>query len=233
VTRVLQLTDPRAEDVRLAGRPMATLARLVGQGLPVPPGFVVTTECGEWADPEAEAAVYRAYHALGDGRGGLPTVCTIASPQTEEDGPSGDGPSGDGPSGEGSPPAQQSLSTLDELLAGIDACRGGARHDQGRPYYPGPPATFMAVGVLQLGIAGLSGGVAIRRLDGDDAYEAQHLWSTTTTPGDDAMKLAALDLARRVGELLRSDATVEWAVIDGHPVVVRARCLASGAVLSP
>lgn len=228
MTRVLRLTDPRAEDVRLTGRPMATLARLAANGLPVPPGFVVTTECGEWADPEAEAAVYRAYHALGDGRGGLPTVCTIASPQSEDD-----LPTGDVPSGEGSLTAQQSLSTMDELLAGIDACRGGVRHDQGRPYYPGPPAIFIAVGVLQLGTAGPTGAVAIRRLDGDDAYEARHLWSTTTSPGDDAVKLAALDLGRRVGELLRSDATVEWALIDGHPVVVRAHCVASGAVVSP
>lgn len=213
MTRVLQLTDPRAQDVRLAGRQMATLARLAENGLPVAPGFIVTTECGEWADPEAEAAVYRAYHALGDGRGWLPSVRTVRSPESEDD----------VPFAEGSPMSQQPSSTLEELLRAIDICRGGRAHGQGRPYYPGPPAVFTAVGVLDLGGAQSAGAVMSRRRGGVPC-ESTHLWGPKGDLLDDPPQRAALDLGRRVGELLGAEALVEWALLDGEPVVVRARC---------
>jgi hypothetical protein len=141
MTRVLKLSDPRAADIRLSGLRMATLARLAADGVEVPPGFVVTTECGEWGDPEAEAAVFRGYDDLGDGHGGLPVVYVQASPASEDlAAPAG-----------GTFEPQRGISSLAELFTAIDACRGSARPEQGRPYHPGPPATFMAVGVLVQG----------------------------------------------------------------------------------
>lgn len=190
MTRVLKLSDPRAADVRLSGLRMATLARLAVGGVEVPPGFVVTTECGEWADPEAEAAVFRGYDDLGDGYGGLPVVYAEASPA-----------SGDlaVPAG-GTFEPQRGIASLAELFTAIDACRGSARHEQGRPYYPGPPATFMAVGVLQVLPAEASG------------------VSTTRQPEEPVR-----DILLRVGELLQAEVSVEWAVVDGRVVVLQAR----------
>jgi hypothetical protein len=192
MTRVLQLTDPRASDVRLSGLRMATLARLAAAGIEVPPGFVVTTECGEWADPEAEGAVYRGYDDLGDGRGGLPIVYAETSPASEDTAPP--------PGGTFEP--QRGISTLAELFTAIDACRGSARHEQGRPYYPGPPATFTAVGVLQALPAEVSG-------------------VSTTRDAPEPVR----DTVARVGEVLGADVSVEWAVIDGRVVVLQARAL--------
>jgi hypothetical protein len=196
---------------------MATLARLAAAGLPVPPGFAVTTECGEWADPEAEPAVDRAYHALGDGRGGLPIVCVIPSRPVEDEVLSGDAGLD-----------CHSASTLDELLSAIDLCRSSPRPAEERPYYPGPPATFRAVGVLQFDAAAPREAVAIRRHADHDAYEIEPLWCTTASPLDETVRLDARELCRRVSDLLGSDAAVEWALVAGAPMVIRARCLTSG-----
>lgn len=49
---VLPFTDPRCRDVMLSGGKGASLAVMTGEGLPVPPGFVVTSQAFEAAvDP--------------------------------------------------------------------------------------------------------------------------------------------------------------------------------------
>lgn len=196
MTRVLRLSDPRACDVRLSGLRMSTMARLAADGLDVPPGFVVTTECGEWGDPEAEAAVFRGYDDLGDGHGWLPVVCAEASPARE------DLAAAEGETVE----PQRGISTLAGLFTAIDACRGSVRHEQGRPYYPGPPATFMAVGVLQVLLAEASG------------------VSTTRHPAEPVR-----DTVLRVSEFLNAEVSVEWAVVDGRVFVLRAQALGSSS----
>ncbi len=140
MTRVLKLTDPRAQDYALSGVAMATMARLAVAGIPVPQGFVVTTDCGEWEDPEAEAAIFRGYHALGDGHGGLPVVYAVASPAATDLEPTEGGTF----------EPQRGLSNLSEVFAAIDACRGRPRVGAARPYNAGPFPTFMAVGVLEV-----------------------------------------------------------------------------------
>jgi hypothetical protein len=140
MTRVLKLTDPRAQDPALSGAAMATMARLAVAGIPVPQGFVVTTDCGEWADPEAEAAIFLGYHALGDEHGSLPVVYAVASPAADDLEP---------PEG-GTFEPQRGVSNLQELFAAIDACRGRPRVGAARPYNAGPFPTFTAVGVLEV-----------------------------------------------------------------------------------
>lgn len=192
MTRVLQLTDPRATDVRLSGLRMATMARLATSGIDVPPGFVVTTECGEWADPEAEAAVFRGYDDLGDGHGRLPVVYAEASPAPDDVLPP--------PGGTFEP--QRGIATLPELFRAIDACRGSVRPGQSRPYHPGPPATFMAVGVSKVLLAEASG------------------VSTSRNPEEPVR-----EVVRRVGEVLDAEVSVGWALVDGRIVVVQAQAL--------
>ena len=131
MTRVLEFTDPRAQDVKLSGPGMAVLAQIARAGVPLPAGFIVTSECGVWDDPDAEAAVYRGYHTLGDEQGEVPLLTVIASTPPEV-------------------PAvtRHGISTLAELFIAIDECRGGPEENGSRPYYNGPAATFVPVGVF-------------------------------------------------------------------------------------
>lgn len=243
MTRVLALSDPRAKDVRLSGLRMSTLARLAADGLAVPPGFVVTTECGEWGDPEAEAAVFRGYDGLGDGHGGLPEVYARASPASENlSAPPG-----------GSFETVRDISTLSELFTAIDACRGGACHEQGRPYYAGPIATFMAVGVLQAVHAQISGVIHTRCPLGSGRVVVESvrgplppLLAGSVIPEhvellpirgsvakrlvgehgpellDEALLALVRDTSLHISELLTAEVGVEWTVVDGRLIVLQA-----------
>lgn len=243
MTRVLRLSDPRAQDVRLSGLRMSAMARIAADGVAVPPGFVVTTECGEWGDPEAEAAVFRGYDDLGDGHGGMPVVSARSSPASEDLTPAG-----------GSFETQRDISTLPELFSAIDACRGGACHEQTRPYYPGPPATFMAVGVLQSLPAEFSGVTHTRcplgtgrlvvetvrgplppLLEGSVIPEHLELLPTRGQVAkrlvgehgpdllDDGLLALVRDTSLRISELLAAEVGVEWAVVEGRLIVLQVR----------
>ncbi len=246
MTRVLRLSDPRAQDVRLSGLRMSTMARLAADGLDVPPGFVVTTECGEWGDPEAEAAVFRGYDDLGDGHGGLPVVSARSSPASEDlTAPPG-----------ASFDTQRDISSLPELFSAIDACRGGPSHEQARPYYAGPPATFMAVGVLRSLPAELSGvtytrcplgtgrlvvetvrGALPPLLEGSVIPEHLELLPRQGRVAkrlvgehgpellDEALLALVRDASLHISELLSAEVGVEWAVVDGRLVVLQARAM--------
>lgn len=208
MTRVLTLSDPRAVDVGLSGLRMASMARIATAGIAVPPGFVVTTECGEWADPEAEAAVFRAYDGLGDGHGNLPFVDVLLSPAAEHLPP---------PPG-GSLETVRGVSTLAELFDAIDSCRGRACVDAGRPYHPGLPATFTAVGVFQALQAEVSGVAHTRCPQGTGGFVAE----TEGGPLLDGSLLALVrDTALRIRELLRSEVAVEWALVNGRLIVLQ------------
>lgn len=64
---IIDLSDPRAVEPALAGAKAANLARAARAGLPVLPGFVVTTEATAGGDlaPAVRSAVRDAAHALG------------------------------------------------------------------------------------------------------------------------------------------------------------------------
>lgn len=212
MTRVLTLSDPRATDVGLSGVRMAWMARIATAGIAVPPGFVVTTECGEWADPEAEAAVFRGYDSLGDGRGNLPVVEVRSSPAAEGlPAPAG-----------GSLETARGIGTLPELFAAIDTCRGRACVDAGRPYYPGLPATFMAVGVFRTLPAEVSGVAFTRCPSGPGRSDVE---SADGRVLDESPLELVRETVRRISELLRADVGVEWAVVDGELVVLGVRAL--------
>lgn len=244
MTRVLRLSDPRARDVRLSGLRMSTMARIAADGVAVPPGFVVTTECGEWGDPEAEAAVFRGYDDLGDGHGALPVVSARSSPASEDlTAPPG-----------GSFEPVPDVASLPELFAAIDACRGSACADQGRPYYAGPPATFMAVGVLetlQAEVSGVTytrcplgtGRVVVETVRGPlgpllaGAVIPEHVQLFPTRgqvakrlvgedgPGllDETLLALVRDTSLHISELLTAEVGVEWVVVDGRLVVLQVR----------
>ncbi len=252
MTRVLSLTDPRATDVVLSGLPVATLARITAAGIAVPPGFVVTTECGEWADPEAEAAVFRGYDGLGDGHGGLPVVDARSSPAAANltELPA--------TSLETVLETVRDITSLPELLVAIDTCRGGPRLEESRPYYAGPPATFMAVGVfrtLHPEVSGVTytrcplgtGRLIVETVRGslsslrDGAVIPEHLELLPTRGEvtkrlvgehgaellDEALLTHVRETSLRVSDLMGAHVEVEWGVVDGKLIVLQAGVLVS------
>lgn len=212
MTRVLKLTDPRAQDCALSGAAMATMARLAVAGIPVPQGFVVTTDCGEWEDPEAEAAIFRGYHALGDGHGGLPVVYAVASPAA------GDREPTEG----GTFEPQRGLSNLTEVFAAIDACRGLPRVGAARPYNAGPFPTFMAVGVLEVPHVVRSGKAFASRAEGPGGVLVEVDPACSGPPIEYVTEIQIRDVATRVAELLGGRVEVEWALVEGELTVLKA-----------
>lgn len=247
MTRVLRLMDPRATDVGLSGHPMATLARLAADGVPVPAGFIVTTECGALDDPEVEAAVFRGYDDLGDGRGAVPAVTTRSSPGCEDK---------VGPSAAGMFATVLEVVGLADLFAAIDECRRSALSEHARSYVGGPAETHMAVGVMRMVRPEVSGvtftrcplgtgrmvvetvrGPLAPLLDGSVIPEHLQLWPdgagvakrVVGEHGPDLLDEALLELIRdtclHISDVLRSDVGVEWAVEAGQLTVLQARAV--------
>jgi phosphoenolpyruvate synthase/pyruvate phosphate dikinase len=242
MTRVLRLADPRATDTVLCGDDMSLLARLAGVGAPVPPGFVVTTECGPLDDPEAEAAVFRAYDALGDGHGTVPVVEARTSP-------TGGGTAAS--SGAGVLATVRDIGNLADLLGAIRTCRGADGPERAGASVRGAAGSHLAVGVVQTIRSDLSGvaytacplgtdRLMVESVRGtlsslrDGSVIPEHLQLVPGLPvvakrligedGPDLLGEAEVALVREtcvlLGEILGGDVAVEWSMADGRLTVL-------------
>ena len=209
--------------------------------MPVPLAFVLTTECGELEDAEAEAAISRAYDDLGRA-----AKVSVRSSSLAEDTTSR--------SAAGMFSTVLDVVGLDDLLKAIARCRASATSDHVRAYLGGAAATHMAVGVMSMVQPDVSG-VTFTRSPLETGHmivetvrgPLQPLVDGTVIPEhleirreqrqvlrrvigehgtgllDDAALSALIDMCLKVREVLGVDVDVEWAFQAGELLILQVR----------
>lgn len=249
----VQIDDPRAADPRLAGTKMAALAALRQAGLPVPDGFVLTTEASAGQPGTAVTAALEAAYAALCRRAGSPALAVaVRSSATTEDLP--------GRSAAGIYRTELNVVGAAALLAAVERCWASAASPAASSYWRERAGeTRMALGVLPMLRPAAAGVVSsVDPVSGDEdtaVVEAvpglgDALVSGTATPehhtvdrprravrdscpGDHgtvltpAALIRLLDLLERVEAVLSRPVELEWALpaLDVAPTLLQARPL--------
>jgi len=248
---VLSFEEIPPDALALVGGKALNLGRLARAGLPVPPGFVLTTAAGEAGrEAEAKAAVAAAYAALGGG------AVAVRSSATAEDLA--------GASFAGQQDTFLGVEGEAGVLAAVAACRRSLTSERARAYRAaqGIPeaAVAMAVVVQRMvpaeaagvlftadplaagggatpirveAVHGLGEALVSGAVTPDWWLLDEHGNATAASPGAAVLTAQHLcdlaGLARRVRALYDAEQDVEWALAGGRIFVLQARPITARA----